>query len=50
MTVVSVENVGRTKINLVTSNKLYYFLFITFHSLLRHCIQKENQRGVSLKK
>ena len=21
-----------------------------FHSLLRHCIQKENQRGVSLKK
>ena len=22
----------------------------TFHSLLRHCIQKENQRGVSLKK
>ena len=22
----------------------------TFHSLLRHCIQKENQRGVFLKK
>lgn len=22
----------------------------TFHSLLRHCIQKENQRSVSLKK
>ena len=22
----------------------------TFHLLLRHCIQKENQRGVSLKK
>ena len=23
------QNVGRTKMNLVTSNKLYYFLFIT---------------------
>ena len=34
------RNVGRTKINLITSNKLYYFLFIADQSSMETTVVK----------
>ena len=42
------RNVGRTEINLVTSNKLYYFLFITVEVMSENGRKKSSLLAVKL--